>query len=77
MALKQTALRMYNKQILCRKFALRNRKMHVFSLIFIPSFPFLYHFDTVLGAFFGLGGPGGGGGDSPHPHRTLEGKTYF
>ena len=34
--------------------------MHVFSLIFIPSFPFLYHFDTVLGAFFGLGGGGGG-----------------
>ena len=49
----------------------KNRKMHVFSLIFIPSFPFLYHFDTVLGPFFGWVG---GGGDSPHPHGTLEGK---
>ena len=39
-----------------RKFALRNRKMHVFSLIFIPSFPFCTILTLFWVLFFGLGG---------------------
>ena len=37
--------------------------------------PGLEGFDTVLGGLFGLGG--GGGGDSPHTHGTMEQKKIF
>ena len=54
--------------------------MPVFALIFIPYFSFLYHFDTVLGPFFGLGGRVGGGGVELTPFIPMElwrGKNIF
>ena len=39
-----------------------------YKWIFIPSLPCLYNFFF----FFFVGG-----GDTPHPHRTVEGEKYW
>ena len=58
-----------------RKFALKNRKMPVFSIDFYTIFSILYHFDTVLGGFMGSGG--GGGGVTPRIPMELCGGVFF